>query len=36
MEEDWASKKPEELKLVYGLTIEQDPGIFREVKIFFN
>lgn len=36
MEKNWASGKPEELKLVYGLTLEQEPNVFRDVKIFFN
>ena len=36
IEEDWASQKPNELKLVYGLTLEQEPEVYRDVKIFFN
>lgn len=35
-EKDWASGKQGELKLIYGLTLEQEEGIFRDIKIFFN
>ena len=36
MLKDWGSQKQSDLRLIYGLTLEQEPNLFREVKIFFN
>ena len=36
MLKDWGSQKQSDLRLIYGLTLEQEPNVFREVKIFFN
>ena len=36
IEKEWASGKPSEVKLAYGVTFESEPGVFRDLKIFFN
>lgn len=33
---DWKSQNKNELRLIYGLTLEQEPSVYRDVKIFFN
>ena len=36
MLKDWGSQKQNDLRVIYGLTLEQEPNVYREVKIFFN
>ena len=36
IEHDLQSGKSDEIKLVYGKTLETHPGLFRDIKVFFN
>ena len=36
LEHELASGKSDEVKLVYGKTIETHPKLFRDIKVFFN
>ena len=35
-ENDYTSDKENELRLIYGLTFEQEQDVYRDAKIFFN
>ena len=36
LEHELSSGKSDEVKLVYGKTIETHPQLFRDIKVFFN